>query len=156
VAAVFGLNTATFLLYALVLVSHPRLGGTPQSPERFIPGLRAGGRYVRRAPVVQRTLLRAALFLLPASALWALLPLIATRRLGLGSGGYGVLLGALGIGAIAGAFGSSGASRAHSPSVRSCRFSRSSSTAQSNRKPRSMGHALAPISTQEVRRNLST
>jgi hypothetical protein len=96
VAAVFGLNTATFVFYAVVLVFHPRLGGTPQSPERFIAGLRAGGRYARHAPVVQRILLRAALFLVPASALWALLPLIATSRLGLGSGGYGVLLGAIG------------------------------------------------------------
>jgi MFS family permease len=103
-AAVFGLNTATFVLYAVVLAGHPRLGGTPQFPERFIPGLRAGGRYVRHAPVVQRILLRAALFLVPGSALWALLPLIAARRLGLGSGGYGVLLGALGVGAIGGAF----------------------------------------------------
>jgi predicted MFS family arabinose efflux permease len=103
VAAVFGLNTATFVFYAVVLAFHPRLGGTPQSPERFIPGLQAGGRYARHAPVVQRILLRAALFLVPASALWALLPLIATSRLGLGSGGYGVLLGALGAGAIGGA-----------------------------------------------------
>jgi MFS family permease len=53
---------------------------------------------------VRRILLRAALFLVPGSSLWALLPLIATRRLGLGSGGYGVLLGALGVGAIGGAF----------------------------------------------------
>jgi MFS family permease len=104
VAAVFGLNTATFVVYAVVLAFHPRLGGTPQSPERFIPGLRAGGRYARHAPVVQRILLRAALFLVPASTLWALLPLIATSRLGLGSDGYGVLLGALGAGAIGGAF----------------------------------------------------
>jgi hypothetical protein len=52
---------------------------------------------------VQRILLRTALFLVPASAQWALLPLIATSRLGLGSGGYGVLLGALGAGAIGGA-----------------------------------------------------
>jgi MFS family permease len=104
VAAVFGLNTATLLLYAIVVARHPRLGGTPESPERFIPGLRAGGRYVRNAPVVQRILLRAALFLVPGSALWALLPLIATRRLALGSEGYGVLLGALGVGAIGGAF----------------------------------------------------
>jgi MFS family permease len=104
VAAVFGLNAATFLFYAIVVARHPQLGGTPQSPERFIPGLRAGGRYVRHAPVVQRILLRAALFLVPGSALWALLPLIATRRLGLGSDGYGLLLGALGVGAIGGAF----------------------------------------------------
>jgi hypothetical protein len=47
--------------------------------------------------------LRTALFLVPASALWALLPLIAASRLGLGSGGYGVLLSALGAGAIGGA-----------------------------------------------------
>jgi MFS family permease len=104
VAAVFGLNAATFLFYAIVVARHPQLGGTPQSPERFIPGLRAGSRYVRHAPVVQRILLRAALFLVPGSALWALLPLIATRRLGLGSDGYGLLLGALGVGAIGGAF----------------------------------------------------
>jgi MFS family permease len=103
-AAVFGLNTATFVLYAVVLAVHPRLGGTRPSPERFIPGLRAGERYARHAPVVQRILLRAALFLVPGSALWALLPLIAAQRLGLGSGGYGVLLGALGVGAIGGAF----------------------------------------------------
>ena len=96
VAAVFGLNTAALLLYAVVVASHPRLGGAPQSPERFLPGLRAGGRYVRNAPVVRRILLRAALFLVPGSALWALLPLIATQRLALGSGGYGLLLAALG------------------------------------------------------------
>ena len=40
VAAVFGLNTATFLIYAIVVACHPQLGGTRLSPERFIPGLR--------------------------------------------------------------------------------------------------------------------
>jgi MFS family permease len=65
--------------------------------------LRAGGRYVRYSPVVRRILLRAVLFLFPASALWGLLPLIASRRLDLGPSGYGLLLGALGVGAIAGA-----------------------------------------------------
>jgi Transmembrane secretion effector len=57
---------------------------------------------VRNAPVVRRTLLRAALFLVPGSALWALLPLIATHRLAPGPGGHGVLLAALGVGAIGG------------------------------------------------------
>ncbi len=104
VAAVFALNTATFLLYAIVVATHPQLGGTPLSSERFLPGLRAGGRYVRNAPVVRRILLRAALFLVPGSCLWALLPLVATTRLALGAGGYGVLLAALGVGAIGGAF----------------------------------------------------
>jgi len=103
VAAVFALNTATLLLYAIVVAAHPGLGGTPESPERFLPGLRAGGRYVRNAPVVRRILLRAALFLVPGSCLWALLPLVATTRLALGAGGYGLLLGALGVGAVGGA-----------------------------------------------------
>jgi MFS family permease len=57
---------------------------------------------VRYAPVVRRILLRSTLFLVPASALWALLPLIASQRLAQGADGYGLLLGALGIGAIAG------------------------------------------------------
>ncbi|MDP9818655.1 MFS transporter [Spirilliplanes yamanashiensis] len=39
-------------------------------------------------------LLRVGLFVAPAGALWALLPLVASRRLGLGAGGYGLLLGA--------------------------------------------------------------
>jgi MFS family permease len=53
--------------------------------------------------VVRRLLLRSALFVLPGTALWALLPLVASRLLGLGSGGYGILLGALGVGAVGGA-----------------------------------------------------
>jgi MFS family permease len=104
VAPVFALDTAALLLYAIVVAANPRLGGTVESSERFLPGLRAGGRYVRNAPVVRRILLRAALFLVPGSCLWALLPLVATNRLDLGAGGYGVLLAALGVGAVSGAF----------------------------------------------------
>jgi len=88
-----------------VLVAWHPPAGKPKVPEPFISALRAGGRYVRYAPVVRRILLRSALFLVPASALWSLLPLIASRRLGQGADGYGLLLGALGVGAIAGAIG---------------------------------------------------
>jgi MFS family permease len=99
VGAVFALDAATFLVYGLVVALwRPSPDITPQIPERFVSALRAGGRYVRYAPVVRRILLRAALFLVPASALWALLPLVASRRLGLGAGGYGLLLGASGSG----------------------------------------------------------
>lgn len=48
-------------------------------------------------------LLRAALLIFFASAIWALLPLVALSDLHLGSGGYGLLLGSVGIGAIGGA-----------------------------------------------------
>ncbi|MGA3215013.1 MAG: MFS transporter [Acidimicrobiales bacterium] len=104
VGAVFGIDAATFLFYGVVVALwHPPAETTPQIREPFVSALRAGGRYVRYAPVVRRILFRATLFLVPASALWALLPLVANRRLGLGSSGYGLLLAALGVGAIAGA-----------------------------------------------------
>ncbi len=48
-------------------------------------------------------LARAGLFIAFASAIWALLPLIAQSTLHLGAGGYGLLLGTVGIGAVAGA-----------------------------------------------------
>jgi MFS family permease len=103
VGAVFAANTGMYLLFLLVLVFWRPPAGSTSSSEPFISALRAGGRYVRYAPVVRRILLRATLFLVPASALWALLPLIASQRLAQGADGYGLLLGALGVGAIIGA-----------------------------------------------------
>jgi len=63
----------------------------------------AGGRYVRHALIVRRLLYRAILFIPAASAVWALLPVVAARNLRLGSAGYGLMLGMVGIGAVAGA-----------------------------------------------------
>ena len=104
VAVVFALNAASvvFLAIALLLWRRPQPGA--ESPrERFVPALRAGGRYTWHEPVVRRLLLRVILFVAPAMALWALLPLIARQRLGLAADGYGALFGALGVGAIVGA-----------------------------------------------------
>jgi MFS family permease len=104
VGGVFALDVATFLVYGLAAALwRPGANISTQIPEHFSSALRAGGRYVRYAPVVRRILFRTALFLVPASALWALLPLVASRRLELGSTGYGLLLAALGAGAITGA-----------------------------------------------------
>jgi MFS family permease len=105
VAAVFGLNALSFGIFAVVLLRWRRpLEAADRQPERFGPALRAGGRYVRHSPVVRRILLRLALFVVPGSAIWSLLPLVASVRLQMGSSGYGLLLGALGVGAIIGAF----------------------------------------------------
>ncbi len=65
--------------------------------------VRAGGRYVMASPALRVILLRAALLIFFASSIWALLPLVAETQLGLGSGGYGLLLGSVGIGAVGGA-----------------------------------------------------
>ena len=105
VAAVFALNALSYVLFALaVTVWRPPTRPRPALPEHFLSAIRAGIGYVRNAPVMRRILLRMALFLVPATALWALLPVIAAQRLHLGADGYGLLLGALGAGAIAGAF----------------------------------------------------
>ncbi|MDP9382241.1 MAG: MFS transporter [Chloroflexota bacterium] len=92
------------VLFAIALLVWRRpSAGSEVRRERFVPALRAGGRYVWHEPVVRRILFRAMLFVIPAMALWALLPLIASQRLGLGADGYGALFGALGVGAILGA-----------------------------------------------------
>jgi MFS family permease len=58
---------------------------------------------VRHTPAIKAVLVRAATFILCASALWALLPLVARRGLGLNATGYGLLLGCLGLGGVTGA-----------------------------------------------------
>jgi MFS family permease len=105
VASVFAVNAVTFLLFAIVITAwRPKVESAPRTPEQFGSALRAGGRYIRHAPVVRRIFLRAALFLVPGSAMWALLPLVASERLAQGPGFYGAMLGALGAGAVGGAF----------------------------------------------------
>ena len=103
VTAVFAVNVATFAVFAAILLAWRKPGEAPGT-EPFLPALLAGGRYVRHSPVVRRILLRCAVFVLPANVLWALLAVVAEQRLGLGAGGYGIMLAALGVGSIGGAF----------------------------------------------------
>ncbi len=105
VPPVFAINAACtlFLIGALLAWRRPP-AATSVARERFLPALRTGGRYVRHEPVVRLILLRLAVFVAPATAMWALLPLIANRQLGVGADGYGILFGALGVGAITAAF----------------------------------------------------
>ncbi|NUP53464.1 MAG: MFS transporter [Catenulispora sp.] len=104
----FALNAVSFGGILVVLARwRPADSGTPRSVadrEQTLAALRAGTRYVRHSPRVRRILLRSALFIPGAAALWTLLPLTAHQTLGMGSAGYGLLLGAVGIGAVAGAW----------------------------------------------------
>ncbi|MEM6660543.1 MAG: MFS transporter [Pseudomonadota bacterium] len=63
----------------------------------------AGLRYAANSPALKATLLRAAAFFLFASAMWAMLPLIARDVLSGGPTLYGLMLGAVGAGAVGGA-----------------------------------------------------
>lgn len=102
---VFALNAVSFLGVAAVVATwHAPERVDAGSPERLVEALRAGGRYVRNAPIVRQLLYRAILFLPAASATWALLPVVAATHLRLGSAGYGLLLAMVGLGAVGGAF----------------------------------------------------
>jgi len=102
---VFLVNAASFLVViAALAVVHQARTTSSLPPERVIGAINAGVRYVRNARPLRTVLLRTAVFMVPGSGLWALLPLIARHDLGLSALGYGLLLGCLGAGAIIGAW----------------------------------------------------
>jgi MFS family permease len=72
----------------------------PGVPETIISGIESGLRYTRHSPLMRALVLHNFSFTLCASALWALLPVIARDQLGLGAGGYGMLSAGFGVGAI--------------------------------------------------------
>jgi len=99
----FLLNAVSFLGVILVLYRWRRPSRESVLPtERIIGAVWTGLRYVRNSPPLIAVLVRAGTFMFCASALWALLPLVAKQELGHGSASYGVLLGSLGLGAVAG------------------------------------------------------
>jgi MFS family permease len=103
-ATVFGLNAVSSIGVLIVLYRWNRTTIDTNLPaERFFGALRAGLRYTRSSPAMLTVLVRCLGFFLFASALWALLPVIAKRELALSATQYGGLMGALGIGAIGGA-----------------------------------------------------
>ena len=105
VPPVFALTAVTGAVLLVILLAWRRPTVRALQRERFLSALRSGSRYVRHEPVIRSILLRFAFFIFPASAVWALLPLIASRQLGLAANGYGVLFSALGVGAVAAALG---------------------------------------------------
>jgi MFS family permease len=93
------------VLFAVTVVMQAYLYTPPpkeaKSTERAIPAMRAGLRYVWHAPMLHAYFVRSVMFVLCASSLWALLPVLARDQLGFGATGYGLLLGCMGVGAVA-------------------------------------------------------
>jgi MFS family permease len=97
---VFAINALSFLAVIGVLVWWKRPVRASSLPTESLSGaMRAGLRYAANSMAMRAVLVRAALFALPASAILALLPVVSRGPLGLGSGGYGLLLGCFGLGA---------------------------------------------------------
>ena len=100
-AAVFGINAISFAGIIVVLAGWKRpKQSAPIEREHFGQAIIAGLEYVRNGPIFRRILLRAGLFVFPASALFALLPVAAAHTWHLGASGYGVALGEIGFGAV--------------------------------------------------------
>jgi MFS family permease len=104
--AAFILNAVSFVGVMVVLYlwrRDPEQQPQPISTERVGAAILAGIRYVRFAPSIHSVLVRSGSFIISASALWSLLPLVAKVELHRDSTGYGLLLGCLGVGSILGA-----------------------------------------------------
>jgi MFS family permease len=103
-AAAFALNAVSYFGIIGVLARWRRPPEDRLLPrERLLTAMLAGVRYVAMSPNIKYTLLRGAVYGLGASALMALMPLIARDLVGGGSIAYGLLLGAFGAGAVVGA-----------------------------------------------------
>jgi MFS family permease len=104
-ATVFLLNSASFLAVIYVLYDWKRtpLFESALPAERIFGSMRSGVRYVRHSAPLRAILLRAFLFTGFASAVWALLAVVARQDLRAGAMGYGLLNGCLGLGAVIGA-----------------------------------------------------
>lgn len=99
---VFFLNAASFAGVIWVLFNWKRtpLFKSALPSERIAGSIMTGLRYVRYAPELQSSLIRAFTFTFFVSAIWALLAVVAKRDLSEGALGYGILNGSLGLGAV--------------------------------------------------------
>lgn len=103
-AMAYGVDVVSYLFVIAALLWWPRPAQAEDDlSERFLGAFSAGLRYARASQALHVVLLRTAVFFLFASAIWALLPLVARQLLHGSPGFYGVMLGAVGAGAIAGA-----------------------------------------------------
>ena len=96
----FLLNALSFFGVILFLYHWKRPHHERLEKGRVLDSMKDGIAYVRRSPVVKSVLIRTGAFSFAASAVWALLPIIARPH---GAKGYGLLVGFFGTGALAGA-----------------------------------------------------
>ena len=107
-AAAFAANALSYFTLIFALYRWK-----PELPKRTLPrealgrAIGAGLRYVAMSPNIGKVLFRGFVFGLTASAVLALLPVVARDLVGGGALTYGVMLGAFGAGAIAGALANS-------------------------------------------------
>lgn len=99
----FAINAVSFACVVAVLLFWKRKTIESSRGRSFWASTRQGVRYVVVHRVMRNVMVGVALFVLPGSALWSLMPLYAKTTLGWGAQGFGILVGLVGFGAVAGA-----------------------------------------------------
>ena len=90
-----------FTMWLSIRRHPPRAHPASRLPaERLWGGTLSALRFARHSPAVLAQLLRTMAYSGAGAALWALLPIIGQRQLGLGAAGFGLLMGCLGTGAV--------------------------------------------------------
>jgi predicted MFS family arabinose efflux permease len=97
--AFVGTLTLVFRFRAL-----PRMEKSELAREKFARTILTGVQYAWRDRPQRLVLARSVIWIVCASALWGLLPLVARRELSLEATGYGFLVTCVGVGAVAGSF----------------------------------------------------
>jgi MFS family permease len=106
-ASAFVANAVGYLTtMGVVYRWRPMSGHTDHSPKRehFVRAIVTGLEYAWQTDQQRIVLTRSILWMLCASALWGLLPLVARHELALDAPGYGLLVTCVGAGAVGGAF----------------------------------------------------
>ncbi len=98
--ASFAVNATSFAVVIATLVWTRKPPATTGPHEPFFASMQTGVRLVITDTAIRNVLLRLFLFVMPASAIWSLLPLIAKQQLRWDSRGYGALVAAIGVGAV--------------------------------------------------------
>ncbi len=96
----FAANAASFFGVVLVLSRWQRDASESSRGQTFGRSLTQGIWYVIQKRTMRHVLIGVGLFVVPGSALWALVPLVTRERLGWGPDGFGILVGTIGTGAV--------------------------------------------------------
>ena len=100
VAPAFLINAVSYLVFMWVVYQWTGPPLRPPQRQSLWSNISAGVHYLRRATRFQAVLIRGSCHFFCASALMALLPLLAREELGVSPEAFGTLMGAVGVGAI--------------------------------------------------------
>ncbi|MDG2224075.1 MAG: MFS transporter [Rubripirellula sp.] len=99
----FAANALSFLVVLILLLRWRRERVESAAGLSFGQSMTEGFRFVAGSRTMRHVLVGVLSFLVPATSLWALLPLVAREQLGMQAQGFGLLVTMIGLGAVAAA-----------------------------------------------------